>query len=56
MVDVPASQGAIADAIAFIGRDIGQVSGVGLAVWADGDFTRSSRPPNVDLGGQVCAQ
>jgi hypothetical protein len=28
----------IAGAIAFIGYDIAQVTGVGLAVWTDGDF------------------
>lgn len=31
---------AIAGAIAFIGCDTGQVTGVGLAVWTDDDFHR----------------
>lgn len=53
MVDVPASQGRYAGAIAFIGRDIGQVTGVGLAVWTDGDFHLIFAAPNLDLGGQV---
>ena len=53
MVDVPFLKVAIAGAIAFIGCDIGQVTGVGLAVRPDGDFHLIFAAPNLDLGGQV---
>lgn len=49
----PLPKVAIAVAIAFIGCDIGQVTGVGLAVWTDGDFHPIFAAPNLDLGGQV---
>ena len=53
MVDVPLLKVAIAGAIAFIGCDIGQVTGVGLAVRTDGDFHLIFAAPDLDLGGQV---
>ena len=56
MADVPLLKVAIAGTIAFIGCDIGQVTGVGLAAWTDGDVHLIFAAPNLDLGGQVCAQ